>query len=429
MKKTVSLLLALMLTVSMLASCDDDATAPSEDDNAHAPSQTTETVVNEPVKVDDVAGMNAKQLFENIKTYMDFEKITDMEYSMNSTAMSGEQISTMRVELKLSGGKTYICTDTDGEMTEVYFVDSCVYANVQGQKVKYVDMTLEDFFGGDIADLMNSAVEKISIPSEKLDEAEIYSYRNEYYFTVSFTPEEAEQLGLARETCTVTYYFNRHGVLKKEVYDQKSLKQTAELHSVNKPVKITEPSDASEYTELVAEVGRADYQKYLSLLQTAKNAQGYYMVYLYRLSSSGMYSAQLDYQTDALGNIHMADMSGTPRTYMWCVDGKYYKEDSESNGILQVTAESDILALEEYFAAGEMYVSMALSAVPRITMRNFKYSEANGKISVSFAGGDAYYTYEYIPEDYSWQLTVQGGGTVQQFNFILNETELVQKPI
>ncbi len=429
MKKLISFLLVLVLTLGVLASCDDDTAVPSEEDIFHVPTQTAEPVVNEPVKVDAVAGMNAKQLIENIQTYMDFAKITDMDYSMDSTLMSGEQISTMRVELKLSGGKTYICTDTDGEMTEVCFIDSCVYANVQGQKVKYVDITLEDFLGGDIGDLMNNAAGEINIPSEKLDAAEIYSYRNEYYFTVTFTPEEAEQLGLVRETCTVTYYFNKHGVLKKEVYDQKSFKQTAELHSVNKPVKITEPSDASEYTELVVEVGKSEYQKYLSLLQTAKNAQGYYMVYLYRLSSSGMYSAQLDYQTDALGNRHAADMSGTPETYMWCVDGKYYKEDSESNGILQVTAEADILALEEYFAVGEMYASMATSAVPRIAVRDFKYSEENGKISVSFAGSDAYYSYEYVPADYSWQLTVQGGGTVQQFSFILNETALVQKPI
>ncbi len=428
MKKIISFLLVLMLTLGVLASCDDEAAVPSEEDISRVPSQTTEPVVNDPIKVDDVEGMNAKQLVENMKTYMDFANITDMDYSMDSTLMSGEQISTMRVELKMSGGKTYICTDTDGDMTEVYFVDSCVYANVQGQKVKYVDMTLEDFLGGDIGDLMSSAAGEINIPPEKLDATEIYLYRNEYYFTVSFTPEEAEQLGLARETCTVTYYFNKHGVLKKEIYDQKSFKQTAELHSVNKPVKITEPSDAAEYKEIAVEVGKSEYQKYLSLLETARNAQGYYMMYLYGLSSSSMYSAQFDYQTDALGNRHAADMSGTPRTYMWCVDGKYYKE-SESDGLLQVTAEADILALEEYFAAGEMYAAMAASVVPRISMRNFKYSEANGKIAVSFAGGDAYYTYEYVPADYIWQLTVQGGGTVQQFRFALNETALVQKPI
>ncbi len=423
MKKIICLLLALVLSAAVLVSCDDglpeglDASTEKKTEK-----QTTEAVSNEPIRVDGVGGKNAKQLLASMSEYMSFDSVTELDFSIVTTEISDDVISTSSVRLKLSGDNLYVCNDVDGEKQEVWLVDGDIYVISQGVKAKCSDTSFEDFFGSDWRELIEDSSYEEQITDEKLNSAEIMFFGGQYYFQISYTPEEAEALELPRESCTMTFYFDTNGIFKKAVQDQKSHKETVELTTLNKPVKISPPSDASEYSEVPVEVSKSDYQLYAGLLDKINSARGYYMVYTYPYSSETYFS----YWVDRYGSRYCSNESPSYQRYCWCVNGVYYEVEGYEDNVRRVTDEQGIAEIEEYFAMAEMYQSTAVEAVPRIYMSNFSCS---GSDKLSFSAYGVYYSYVYSSSENTWELSIADGTAAQVFYFMIDDSDKIEAPI
>ncbi len=414
MRKICSLLLALVIFISALVSCDEsspstgDESKPSSKPAEKPTAQTSEVLSKEPIKAASVNGKNARQLIESAQEYMSIDKVTDIDLSMTTTEIAGDTILTGSIQIKKSGESMYVLLDENGEKTEIWIANGNLYVNAGGVKQMFCDMSLEDFFEGDLEDLLEDNSSNSQMPEEKLDAAEIYFFGNEYYFSIELTPEEAEAEGLPRESCTMTFYFDKKGILKRALQDQKSYKETLELAVLNKPVRISPPEDKEQYTEISVEVTRSEYQKYLGVLDAIEKS-GYVFMELYYYSDTMPIERVCDYAWDSKGN--EGTYSAKYQTTVLKISDKHYRYNDATENFDAVTSDADIAAVNQIIENTRRYYAMACGAIPRISMSDFSAVDENGSTVISFMASGSYY--EYTVEDDALYVSIAfpyGGG-------------------
>ena len=297
MKRIISLILACMMIFGALtlSSC-----VPIKEKDGDAQSTTTAgttatTAPQEPVPVDSVNGMNAKQLFE--KFFEDFTNSRSFDFDAVITTVEEGVTVTENVEFKLDeSGELYVSMSMDGTDMKIWFVDGTVYVDMGGEKYKSSNQDVDDIFGEGLFD------EFISIAPDghydayikKIEGAQIYSYGGIYYFSFSVTAEEAKQMEQGDEAYTETVYFNSSGNITKIVDRSATSTMTLNLNSYGKSVTITPPADPDSFMDITPQYS-AEYAVYRQILDVLRDAT----VYSMNVELNG--EPYVLYQTDGIG--------------------------------------------------------------------------------------------------------------------------------
>lgn len=252
MKRIISLLLVLILSLSMLflAACDEDG----KDKDTEPPATTvatTESVVTtaapeEPVAVEDLNGKTVKQLVE---TFMEeYSNAKSFDISMNMVETIEGETEEMDISFKITDTEAYVYMNMYGEKMSVWYVDGVVYVESSDGKFKSEDVSVDDILGEDFIEEFTSFMptEIDDMLAKKYDEAQLYYFKNAYYVTITFTDEEAEEMG-ADEAYSETFYFDKDGKLRKMELVQGDNTATVILKSYGETVKIDPPENASEF--------------------------------------------------------------------------------------------------------------------------------------------------------------------------------------
>ena len=263
MKKWLKLMTvcALLLTLCLFAGCDSElfgqTTTPQEtttEDATTTPRDTTtpEENVNPPapldpdqpagsVRVDSIGGKSAKEVMESfIDTFNSAES-----YDWNATMELIEDgvVTFEYMSIKIYNGEVAVIMQDDDIANEVYFVDGILYINQNGQKMRLPVENPEEMLGEGFFDGLMEMVPDLSEEKELfLEDTKIYLLNGIYYITIHKVDEETD------EEETYCYQFNEAGELVKADCTSESEKSVLIINSYGKPVQITPPADADEYT-------------------------------------------------------------------------------------------------------------------------------------------------------------------------------------
>lgn len=265
MKKWLKLMTvcALLLTLCLFAGCDSElfgqTTTPQEtttEDATTTPKDTTtpEENVNPPapldpdqpagsVLVDSIGGKNAIEVMENfIDTFNSAES-----YDWNATMELIEDgvVTSEYMSIKIYNGEVAVIMQDDDTANEVYFVDGILYINQNGQKMRLPVENPEEMLGEGFFDGLMEMVPDFSEERELLlEDTKIYLLNGIYYITIHKVDEETD------EEETYCYQFNEAGELVKADCTSNTEKSVLVINSYGKPVQITPPADADEYTSV-----------------------------------------------------------------------------------------------------------------------------------------------------------------------------------
>ena len=224
-----------------------EATTPEET----TPEETTPEEIPDPDKpegavlVDSINGKNAKELLEQFVE--DF--LSAQSYDCNvatSTTVDGVQ-SQQFIKLQVYNGELAVRMEEDGVFSCVYFVDGTLYITADGKKIKRYANSVDEALGEGALDALidefRMGLEFSNAEFEAAANANIYLSNNRYIVTVHTFNEEEERNEKSM------FYFNDVGELTDAAcYFEGGFYMLS--GSYNKPVTITPPADADEYTTL-----------------------------------------------------------------------------------------------------------------------------------------------------------------------------------
>ena len=310
-----------MLGVLTLSSCVPIKKIDGDAESTTTQGTTATTVPQEPVPVDSVGGMGAKQLFE--KFFEDFTNSKSFDFSASMTTTEDGKTVTENVEFKIDeGGELYMSMFMDGMDMKIWFVDGVVYVATEGQKYKSSNQDVDDIFGEGFVDSFVSelpSTDHHDTYMKKLEAAQIYSYGGLYYFSVSVSAEEAKQMDMGDEAYTETIYFNSSGAVTKIIDRSATSTMTLNLNSYGKKVTITPPADPNSFVDMTDQGGGQvsdEYAVYEQVCEVLTSATAYSVVWY----DDELY---MSYETDGEGE-HILANWGSNVYEIWYIDGQYY---------------------------------------------------------------------------------------------------------
>lgn len=196
------------------------------------------------VAVDTLNGMNARQLLDKFLTEYPTAKTYDIKVSIQQFSM--EEMMNMNVSVKIGESSMYFQMEMDGEILEMWVVDSIAYVNMNGEKTRQEGLASEDVFGdGTIDSMINSAIKEMpEVFYTFVDQAQLYELDGVYFFTVSLSLPEMGVMGM-----TETIYFDENGNVIRILDETETLIMDIIVNSYGRPVEILPPEDADEYLE------------------------------------------------------------------------------------------------------------------------------------------------------------------------------------
>ena len=320
MRKIVSVILVCMMTLSAftLASC---TAIKKVDGDLQTTVQTTTatTEQKEPVPVDSVNGKGARQLLESF--FDDYKNSKSFDLSMSMTTTEEGVTTTESVEIKLNDKEMYMAMTMDETDMKIWFVGGVMYVDMAGEKYKTSTSDVNDMFGEGFVDELLSTIptEFPEVYMKKVGDAQIYSYKGVYYFTVTVSAEEAEQMEVGDEEYTETIYFNSIGEVVKIVDKSATYTMTLNINSYGKNIVIAPPVDANGFediTDMGGGQGSSEYAVYEWICETLENATTYSM----DVSVDGQ---NMSYATDGNGK-YLCVFEDTSYQEMWMVGGNGY---------------------------------------------------------------------------------------------------------
>ena len=224
-----------------------EATTPE----ATTPETTTPEEIPDPDKpegavlVESLNGKNAKELLEQFVEDFSSAQSYDCNVAM-STTVDGVK-SQQFMKLQVYNGELAVLMEEDGVFSCVYFVDGTLYITADGKKIKRYANSVDEALGeGALDSLMDEFRMGLEFSNAELEaaaNANIYLSNNRYIVTVHTFNEEEERNEKSM------FYFNDVGELTDAAcYFEGGFYMLS--GSYNKPVTITPPADADEYTTL-----------------------------------------------------------------------------------------------------------------------------------------------------------------------------------
>ena len=215
------------------------------------PEETTPEEIPDPDKpegavlVDSINGKNAKELLEQFVEDFSSAQSYDCNVAM-STTVDGVK-SQQFMKLQVYNGELAVRMEEDGVFSCVYFVDGTLYITADGKKIKRYANSVDEALGEGALDALidefRMGLEFSNAELEAAANANIYLSNKRYIVTVNTFNEEEERNEKSM------FYFNNVGELTDAAcYFEGGFYMLS--GSYNKPVTITPPADADEYTTL-----------------------------------------------------------------------------------------------------------------------------------------------------------------------------------
>ena len=215
------------------------------------PEETTPEEIPDPDKpegavlVESLNGKNAKELLEQFVEDFSSAQSYDCDAAM-STTVDGVQ-SQQFIKLQVYNGELAVRMEEDGVFSCVYFVDGTLYITADGKKIKRYANSVDEALGegalDSLIDEFRMGLEFSNAELEAAANANIYLSNKQYIVTVHTFNEEEERNEKSM------FYFNDVGELTGAAcYFEGGFYMLTV--SYNKPVTITPPADADEYTTL-----------------------------------------------------------------------------------------------------------------------------------------------------------------------------------
>ena len=412
MKKILSLVLVLILVMSslLLVACDDKADEAAATTVATTAATTADddnggSKPADPVKVENVNGMTAIELYEK---FMD-EYTTAETYDVKLTMDMTEDGVTEREEVivKLGADAAYLKMDMDGGIREYWGIDGYVYysGSFEGdtQKVK-IEGELTSVLGDMISTMLSFPVEKDDMSEAYLAEvekAELYLYAGQYYYTVSLVETEDDK----EVTTTETVYFDAQGKATKIVIESEGEKLVAVLNSYGKPVTVKAPADLDSFVDM-DEVGGGeggsgegaanDYLLYSTVFNFIDNADTYDLYVMVD------YEPQLEYAVDAEGDEALCAYAEGMISEMWHVGDQVYVRQNGGE-ISSAAANEDTLSAFASVRMQKQVMSTLRLEEEQITSISIEEIDGGHCIMVVEDAGDGmvyHYSIEFA-EDFS----------------------------
>ena len=215
------------------------------------PEETTPEEIPDPDKpegavlVESLNGKNAKELLEQFVEDFSSAQSYDCNVAMSTTVDGVKSLQFMK--LQVYNGELAVRMEEDGVFSCVYFVDGTLYITADGKKIKRYANSVDEALGEGALDALidefRMGLEFSNAEFEAAANANIYLSNNRYIVTVHTFNEEEER---NEESM---FYFNDVGELTDAAcYFEGGFYMLS--GSYNKPVTITPPADADEYTTL-----------------------------------------------------------------------------------------------------------------------------------------------------------------------------------
>lgn len=359
MKKFIVIALACILTVSsfLFTACDKrvDNNTPSE--------QTTDAETDAPEKplpIPSANGKNGKQLFEDAMT--DYANSKSLDLSMTVETSEEGVKTTEKIELRVNETSMYMNMDLDETAMKIWFVDNVVYVDTGDGKFKASNTSINDVLGeGFLEELMSELPTDISdIPNaymDKMANAQIYSYKGIYYFSVTLTDAEAIEMGVGETGYTETLLFDSAGAIKKIIYESPKETMTLLINSYGKDVEISAPENADEFIEetVEEEAGAGDqdpvtYAVYEQIMGAIADAD------VYTMNIDIDERPYMQYENDGNGGIYLGIFENDLLAYeIWSINGQGYIYDENMQRPETSNVTNEMLA---YFQEAETLRSL-----------------------------------------------------------------------
>ena len=415
MKKLLSIFLSVIVIVNLFLMVSCDKTDAESDAQAKDKTSDTSDDTNsnsEPVAVNALNGMTPSQLYRNfIGDYTQAESF-DISIITNVT-FDGTQINSS-VSLKLTNHAVYIMVDADDTKMECWFFEDSSYLNLDGEKYKMASITADDIFGQGFIELtLSSIVYDIdnSIYLEKLENAQLYLYNDEYYCDLEFTAPEASEMGMEAEAFSKTLFFNEQGKIKKIVDQSSTEKTTVLLDGYGNTVLVQAPADRESYIEQTIPEEDDDkqdemqppedpsgvqnplpYEEYQGVFDAIKNADKFQMMVTTNGSTVLFYTVVgNDQYTSVLENGVYFDR--------WYVNGKGYARENDGTAFSTAVTESFLSYFNSAKAQKDFVVGLQLH---ENDMKNFYVSKqySYSEITLSHNNNDGTVDFYQITPGY-----------------------------
>ena len=189
--------------------------------------------------VDSVNGMNASELLDKFLT--EYSKATTFDMAVMIQQYVGTEIMTITESVKIGADGIYFLIEMDDEYVEAWAIDSTVYMNMNGQKVKLEDTNIEDIFGeGMLESIISSAIKEMpDMYYTLVESAQLYYYEDSYFFMISLEFEGV----LFKEAV----FFDETGKVICIIDETEDVYMISFINSYGEPVEVLPPEDADEY--------------------------------------------------------------------------------------------------------------------------------------------------------------------------------------
>lgn len=333
------------------------------------------------VAVDTLNGMNARQLLDKFLTEYPTAKTYDIKVSIQQFSM--EEMMNMNVSVKIGESSMYFQMEMDGEMLEMWVVDSIAYVNMNGEKTKQEGLASEDVFGdGTIDSMINSAIKEMpEVFYTFVDQAQLYELDGVYFFTVSLSLPEMGVMGM-----TETIYFDENGNVIRILDETESLIMDIIVNSYGRPVEILPPEDADEYLEGNLTPDMPENPDIPEIPETDDEIYALYSDMCTMLQDSDHFSVYIDIGEEyyvvyeIAGNNKYLMLNGEENVEQWLIDQEgYMSVDSE-----EIFAVDVDVAFLESFTSFEEFFPIDVFAQEELQNLRCSYDEEWGEIVVEF---------------------------------------------
>ena len=183
--------------------------------------------------------MTASELLDKFLT--EYPKATTFDMTVMIQQYVGTEIMTITESVKIGADGIYFLIEMDDEYVEAWAIDSTVYMNMNGQKVKLEDTNIEDIFGeGMLESIISSAIKEMpDMYYTLVESAQLYYYEDSYFFMISLEFEGV----LFKEAV----FFDETGKVICIIDETEDVYMISFINSYGEPVEVLPPEDADEY--------------------------------------------------------------------------------------------------------------------------------------------------------------------------------------
>lgn len=212
---------------------------PADADEYQSFGNSEDEIPENAIPVDSVNGMTASELLNKFLT--EYPKATTFDMAVMLQQYVGTEIMTITETVKIGEDSIYFLIEMDNECVEVWAIDSTVYMNASGQKVKLENTSVEDIFGADMLEsIISSAIKEMpDMYYTLVENAQLYYYGDSYFYMISLEP--------AGVSFKEAVFFDETGKVICIIDETEDTYMISYINSYGEPVEILPPEDADEY--------------------------------------------------------------------------------------------------------------------------------------------------------------------------------------